>query len=89
MGKTNAEKQKAYRERMKDRLGEEFLKKERERVSTPAALLNKKELAVRRKQQNKWQRKCRALKKVQQTTLSIWTLGKEPREKMKLKRIQQ
>ena len=65
MGKTNAEKQRAYRERMKARLGEEFLKKERERVKkarTPAALLNKKELAVRRKQQNKWQRKCRALK---------------------------
>ena len=68
MGKTNAEKQRAYRERMKARLGEEFLKKERERVKnarTPAALLNKKELAVRRKQQNKWQRKIRALKKVQ------------------------
>ena len=64
MGKTNAEKQRAYRERMKARLGEEFLKKERERVKkarTPAALLNKKELAVRRNQQNKWQRKCRAL----------------------------
>ena len=47
MGKTNAEKQRAYRERMKARLGEEFLKKERERVKkarTPAALLNKKEL---------------------------------------------
>ena len=58
MGKTNAEKQRAYRERMKARLGEEFLKKERKRVKkarTPAALLNKKELAVRRKQQNKWQ----------------------------------
>ena len=66
MGKTSAEKQRTYRERMKARLGEEFLKKERERVKkarTPAALLNKKELAVRRKQQNKWQRKCRALKK--------------------------
>ena len=51
MEKTNAEKQRAYRERMKARLGEEFLKKERERVKkarTPAALLNKKELAVRR-----------------------------------------
>ena len=74
MGKTNAEKQRAYRERMKARLGEEFLKKERERVKkarTPAALLNKKELAVRRKHQNMWQRKCRALKKVQQTTLSM------------------
>ena len=59
---------------MKAHLGEEFLKKEKERVKkarTPAALLNKKELAVRRKQQNKWQRKCRALKKVQQTTLSM------------------
>ena len=75
MGKTNTEKQRAYRERMKARLGEEFLKKKRERVKkarTPAALLNKKELvAVRRKQQNKWQRKCRVLKKVQQTTLSM------------------
>ena len=74
MGKTNAEKQRAYRERMKARLGKEFLKKERERVKKAcmlAALLNKKELAVRHKQQNKWQRKCRALKKVQQTTLSM------------------
>ena len=59
---------------MKARLGQGFLKKERERVKkarTPAALLNKKELAVRRKQQNKWQRKCRALKKFQHTTLSM------------------
>ena len=74
MGKTDAEKQRAYRERMKARLTEEFLKNDRERVKkarTPAALLNKKDLAVRRKQQNKWQRKCRALKKVQQTTLSM------------------
>ena len=30
MGKTNAEKRRAHRERMKARLGEEFLKKERE-----------------------------------------------------------
>ena len=75
MGKTNAKKQRAYRERMKAHLGEEFLKKERERVKkvrTPAALLNKKELAVRHKQQNKLQRKCRALKKVQQTTSAIY-----------------
>ena len=43
------------------------------KARTPAALLNKKELAVMRKQQNKWQRKCRALKKVQQTTLSMDT----------------
>ena len=74
MEKPNAEKQRAYRERMKARLGEEFLKKERERVKkarTPAALLNKKEQADRRKQQNKWQRKCRTLKKVQQATLSM------------------
>ena len=41
------------------------------KARTPAALLNKNKLAVRRKQQNKWQRKCRALKKVQQTTLSM------------------
>ena len=73
-GLSEWEKQRAYRERMKARLGKEFLKKERERVKkacTLAALLNKKELAVRHKQQNKWQRKCRALKKVQQTTLSM------------------
>ena len=31
MGKTNAEKQRAYRGRMKVRLGEEFMKRERER----------------------------------------------------------
>ena len=91
MGKTNAEKQRAYRERMKARLGEEFLKKERERVKkarTLTALLNKKELAVRRKQQNKCQGKCRALKKVQQTTLSMDARQGASR-KMKLKRIQQ
>ena len=31
MGKTNAEKQRAYRERIKARLGELFMKRERER----------------------------------------------------------
>ena len=70
MAKTNAEKQKEYRARQKARLGEEFLKKERERVKrvrVPAALLSKKELAARRKKQNEWQRKSRMVRKLQQT----------------------
>ena len=55
MAKTNAEKQKEYGERQKARLGEEFLKKERERVKrvrVPAALLSKKKPEARRKKQN-------------------------------------
>ena len=70
MAKTNAEKQKEYIERQKARLGEEFLKKERERVKrvrVPAALLSKKELAARRKKQNEWQRKSRMVRKLQHT----------------------
>ena len=51
MAKASAEKQKEYRERHRARLGEEFLKKERERV----------------KKQCEWQRKSRMVRKLQQT----------------------
>lgn len=78
MGKTRAEIQRAYRERKKQELGEEYLSKEKERVKrykVPTDLLSARQLEQRRKKGREWTRKYR---ENQKKKALLTAQGKEP-----------
>lgn len=74
MGKSRADIQKAYRERKKQALGQDFLKAERERVRqyyVPASLLSKKKRAERNQKNKLRNQLCRACKNVRLNALRV------------------